>query len=66
MQDDATPRSMPSTPAAASRKTNKPNATPSSKATPTPGGTATSGPLDSDDEGDEDMVDLNAIKAFAK
>jgi hypothetical protein len=63
MQDSA---SLPSTPAG--RKTtavNKPGpSTPNAKSTP--GTNTAAGPGDSDDEGDEEMVDLNAMKAFAK
>lgn len=63
MQDSA---SLPSTPAG--RKTATTNkagpSTPNAKSTP--GTNAAAGPGDSDDEGDEEMVDLNAMKAFAK
>jgi hypothetical protein len=64
MQNSA---SLPSTPAGRKITTvNKPGpSTPNAKSTP---GTnaAAAGPGDSDDEGDEEMVDLNAMKAFAK
>jgi len=62
MQDDGIPVLMPSTPAG--RKTTKAGTTSTSKVNP--GGGTPAGPADSDDEGDEEMVDLNAMKAFAR